>query len=118
METCTGIIQCAAAEVAAVPLWLKIALPILGLLLRHLFPQSGDWLNRILQYIPLINPTPEPSPDVPDDENEFDLRKKIIAIIEGLFARREKALAAGDAECVEQCSRDIDKFSEMLKGGK
>lgn len=115
MDSCTSVFQCAAQEVAAVPIWLKILLPILGALLPRLFPQVSEWLDKILAYVRLVKPTPTPEPDQTPGP-AFNLRERLLEILRGLFAKRDAAVKANDTECEATCTNQIAVFTEMLKG--
>jgi len=99
-------LQEAYQAVIQLPLWLKVLMPLIGLLVRHFWPQSGDFVDKIMS---LFNRS-SPMPDSEEHESQ-----PILDLIDRLLSRRAVAEQQGDHECVERCTERLDSLLEMLK---
>ena len=90
--------------VIELPLWLKVVLPLLGLLVRHFWPQTGALVDKFLALLGKSPPNQAPT------ENQG-----VLSLIEQLLARRTAAQANGDDACATECTARLHALLEMLK---
>ncbi|QDU97538.1 hypothetical protein [Lignipirellula cremea] len=102
-----AVFQEAMQTVFEAPLWLKTLLPLLGMLIRHFWPQTGALIDKVLS---LVGRRPV------DAETPVDgTSQSILALIDRLLARREAAVQEGDSACVDGCNRKLQSLFEMLQ---